>query len=283
MFKLSFLLVLFVALISKNVFCQGDAVGTEAVGSVPDEGTPSTLLEGVIHFSFEEVDRALENGENINVVNVNDWSAARFAVASGDIEMLAHLIAKEIDLNLADNLGQTPLMIAAAQCDKELVELLLDHNANPLAEDNNGTVAYDYAVNAGRKFLALLIAEQSTLYAIASSDMKSVLKTVIEQGAYVNIRNDVGFTPLLFAAHENDLDAVKKLIAHGADLNRAENDGWTAIHFAADYGNAEMVKALFDGHADYTLRNAAGKTARDIGTAFPEIQDILPPNVEEEL
>ena len=39
-----------------------------------------------------------------------------------------------------------------SKCDKEMVELLLEHNASPLLVDKNGLSAYDYAVNAGRLF-----------------------------------------------------------------------------------------------------------------------------------
>lgn len=121
MLRLSYLFVVLIALSTRNVFAQEDASAaaapadvTEAV-SAPDDGIPSKLLEGVINFDYEEVDAALDAGESINLVNVNDWSAARFAVAAGDLDMLRHLIDREIDLNIADNEGQTPLMIAAAQ------------------------------------------------------------------------------------------------------------------------------------------------------------------------
>jgi len=282
---ISFALFL-LALCTISIYAQEGSTSVESRGaSNPDEGVPSKLLEGVINFNYEEVDAALEAGESINLVNVNDWSAARFAVVASDLDMLAHLIEKEIDLNIPDVNGQTPLMVAAAQCDKDMVELLLSHNANPLAEDNNGITAYNYAANAGRKFLALLIAEHSTLYSIANADLAGMQKSVIDQGAYVNIRNDVGYTPLIFAAHQNSLDAVQKLINHGADVNRVEADGWSALHFAADYGNKEIVKALLDAKADYTIRTVKdNKTARDFAAEKdPEILAMIPENVEEEL
>jgi len=286
MFKLSVALFL-LALCTNRIYAEdATTTGVESnQASNPDEGTPSKLLEGVINFNFEAVDNALAEGESINLVNVNEWSAARFAVAASDLDMLAHLIDREIDLNIPDNQGVTPLMVAAAQCDKDMVELLLRHNANPLAVDNNGTSAFDYAFNAGRKFLALLIAEQSTLYSIASGDMSGVLKSVIDQGAYVNIRNDVGYTPLIFAAHENNLDAVQKLINHGSDPSRVEADGWSALHFACDYGNKEIVKILMDAKVDYTLRTfKENKTARDFAVdKDPEILHMIPENVEQDL
>ena len=125
MLRLSYLFIVLIALYSRSNFAQeaaaSDAVvppvegGADAAAQPVDEGVPSKLLDGVINFDYDEVDAALDAGESINLVNVNDWSAARFAVASGDLDMLRHLIDKEIDLNIVDNLGQSPLMVAAAQ------------------------------------------------------------------------------------------------------------------------------------------------------------------------
>lgn len=42
-------------------------------------------------------------------------TAAAFAVAMGDIEILEFLIENDIDLNIANNEGITPLMLAAMQ------------------------------------------------------------------------------------------------------------------------------------------------------------------------
>lgn len=72
---------------------------------------------------------ALDNGEDINVVNVNGWTAASFAVSAGRLDVLEKVIAEGIDLNIANNEGFTPLMLAASIGDKEMVEMLLAANA----------------------------------------------------------------------------------------------------------------------------------------------------------
>jgi ankyrin repeat protein len=74
----------------------------------------SHLLESVINRDLHGVDRAIQDGENIDLTNPNGWSAARFAVSGNDLGMVNHLVAAGIDLNNADNQGVTPLMVAAA-------------------------------------------------------------------------------------------------------------------------------------------------------------------------
>ena len=78
------------------------------------EFVPSILLETVINRDLSGIQRAIEVGENIDLVNDNGWSAARFAVSLFDLDMLQALIDAKIDLNNPDNEGVTPLMAAAA-------------------------------------------------------------------------------------------------------------------------------------------------------------------------
>ena len=86
-----------------------------------------------------------------------------FTVVNGDLRTLQFLIEKGIDLNNADNNGVTPLMLAASQSDKEMVELLLAGNASPLQIAADGSTPYTIALAGGRKLVALLIAGYKSL------------------------------------------------------------------------------------------------------------------------
>lgn len=80
------------------------------------ESITSSLLESAKNNDLEGVRLALNDGnENINIVNVNGWTAAAFAASTGNIDILSFLIESGIDLNIANTEGYTPLMIAAAE------------------------------------------------------------------------------------------------------------------------------------------------------------------------
>ncbi len=104
----------------KFVFAEETAAAESTEATDSKEATESTedvqasmLLESVLNGDIDGIERALEAGEDIDLVNTNGWSAAMFAVASGDIYLLQHLIELNIDLNNADHDGMTPLMKAA--------------------------------------------------------------------------------------------------------------------------------------------------------------------------
>lgn len=88
--------------------------GMPNVFAAEDELIPSTLLESVVNGDVDGIDRAVEAGENIDLVNDKGWSAAMFAVNLGDMQVLDKLIEHQIDLNNADNEGVSPLIAAAA-------------------------------------------------------------------------------------------------------------------------------------------------------------------------
>jgi hypothetical protein len=75
----------------------------------------SKLLLAASSGDVEGIRLALSEGEEINVANVNGWTAASFAVTGANMEVLSLLIEEGIDLNIANNDGFTPLMLAALQ------------------------------------------------------------------------------------------------------------------------------------------------------------------------
>jgi hypothetical protein len=104
-------LILTILLLSLAISFGQIDVNNEGEG----ESRVSYLLEATGDGDLEGIERALENGEDINSINENGWTAASFAVAASNINVLRFLIEKGVDLNLANNDGYTPLMLAALQ------------------------------------------------------------------------------------------------------------------------------------------------------------------------
>lgn len=76
-----------------------------------------------------------------------------------------------------------------------------------------------------------------------------------------------GFTTLLLAARDGDLETVKREVAAGADVNHRAKNGMTALVLASTKGHAEIVRVLLGASADVSagsegftaLHNAAFK------------------------
>lgn len=75
-------------------------------------------------------------------------------------------------------------------------------------------------------------------------------------------------------AYHKDRD-VLQMLAGGQDINMQDSDGWTALHVAAEDGNVTMVQLLLDHGARTDLKTKTGKTALDVGRAYPGVQAAI--------
>jgi ankyrin repeat protein len=77
---------------------------------------------------------------------------------------------------------------------------------------------------------------------------------LIQGGASVNTSSKTGWTPLMLAALEGNLEVVKSLLQAGAHPDTASQAGLTALIRAAQRGDEAMVKALLNAGADPGVR-----------------------------
>jgi len=95
------------------------------------------------------------------------------------------------------------------------------------------------------------------LVALQSDAPKSAMLLAKFAQTNVNVQNQLGETPLMLAAINNQLDLAKVLIARGADVNR---EGWTPLHYAATKGHREMMRLLLENDAYIDSESANGTT-----------------------
>jgi ankyrin repeat protein len=90
-----------------------------------------------------------------------------------------------------------------------------------------------------------------------------------------------GFTPLHSAvatdAGARDIEIVRMLLDKGADPNAKSQSGSTPLHTVAFTGDTASLDLILKHGADPTIRNADGKTARDVAVERDnhEVADVL--------
>ncbi len=185
---------------------------------------------------------------------------------------------------------RTPLMIAAANGNIDVVDILLGAGANPDLRTHEDLCALTVAV--AKKNLAvidrLMDAGASVNHAVlrvcTTTDRGSaVLRHFVSRGVDVDWRGETGCTLLLDAAERLDADLIRDLIRYGADPNYQDTFGATALHHALGHASItdnrenvrRCIKILMWSGADITIKDRSGQSFIDLLDNRPELVEVL--------
>lgn len=136
-------------------------------------------------------------------------------------------------------MGATPLLWAARECNYYIVDLLLQHAADPLKTDSQGFNLLQNAAQDGNAYQLLLI---------------------LHQHVAVDIPDSTGHTSLMWAAYKGKDKCVEVLLRWGADVSLTDENGFTALHWSIVKGNATCIQKLLEYGSDKSAVTNDGKT-----------------------
>ncbi|CAF3430186.1 unnamed protein product, partial [Rotaria socialis] len=208
--------------------------------------------------SLEIVKFILGHNLSVKVKEINGQNPLHVASAFGRSKIVEFLI-KETDIfvDYSDNIGKTPLIVAALRGHKETVFVLLKNNADAAIKDRPGYSPLHYAVQKNYKEVVEILLEKeenvdnnvalgdfTSLHIAIECGHKELIYFLLQKGADVTATANNGRTPLHAAALNGDLEAVNALISKGANINARLKDGCTPLHYAVKNGHFEVVDFL---------------------------------------
>ncbi len=229
-----------------------------------EQPTTQRFIEAAKSGNFAEVEKMLKAGFDINSQNQNGHTALLRTAGDGPTEMVRLLIDRGAEVNPGRDDAKrsgTPL-IWAAQGDKpETAELLIERGAKiEESASSYGLTAFGEAAKYGRV---------------------QVMKVLIKHHADVNANGNNGVTPLMYAAQNRDVEAVRFLLANGARVNtKAEKT--TALYYAVSNRcrseseeltakTNKIVKLLLQRGAD---PKASGSLALYEAAAYDQVEAV---------
>jgi ankyrin repeat protein len=269
--------------------------GSSYVGqTVLPKGSWTPLMYAARQGARAAVAALAEAKADLDAADPDGATALALAAINGHADVVALLLEKGANPNLADRTGMTPLYAAVdlhtmqlgfgrpdpppsvVAGSVEMVKSLLAHGADPNARLSGRVLKRVYTAGDGK------LGKGATPYlrAARAGDVP-LMKILLAAGADPALAQDNGNSPLLLAAglgfrgpiggtEQMALEAIAFSLEHGADINAVNTAGDTAVHVAATTNFAEsgtaagslpIVAFLVERGARLDVRNKQGRTA----------------------
>ncbi|ETN67520.1 26S proteasome non-ATPase regulatory subunit 10 [Anopheles darlingi] len=183
----------------------------------------------------------------------NERLLLHWAAKAGNARMVELLLSRHPEqLEAQDDMGYTPLVLAALCGHRTVVDLLVAAGANLNHCTKRGHSALQYCCSRGHLGIATYL---------------------LEAGAEVNIADRLRETPLHRAVVMGHTAIVQLLLDNGADINAINSTGNTPLHLACSEGQTGCALALLRRGARKDTGNSDG--ALPLQLAPREIQRAL--------
>jgi ankyrin repeat protein len=203
----------------------------------------------------------LKAGADVNAATSNGTTPLMFAAASGNVEAVNVLVAGGADVNAKESVrGLTPAMFAAASNRAAVLELLAKKGADLKATTKvTDLAALSRDPAALREFTQGNPAppgvepQGSRNFPAAGGRGRGPQTPGVDRNFQLNelVAAHGGMTPLLLAAREGHVDAVRALLNAGASVSQASaGDKTSPLLIATINGHFDLAMLLLDKGAD---------------------------------
>jgi ankyrin repeat protein len=240
----------------------------------------SALMAAALNGTAEQMKILIGHGANVNYANRDSITALWPAVPDWDKTKL--LLDNGANPQLYSKEKYTVLVkLAMMPGTEKIFHLLIDHGADPKKSAPDNLLLYNAASSGDTAILGLLLRSGLKVNdTVAFGDYPinaaliyrsfATLKMLVDNGANINVRpmsfgleSFDGFTPLMFAASNNDKLSFFYLLDHGADPNLRNKKGYTALMLLgqSETDDPEMTRALINHGAVTSVKAPDGSDA----------------------
>ena len=179
-----------------------------------------------------------------------------------------------------------PLWNAVMYGDEALTRLLRDNHANIALKAADGTSPLHIALKGGQwRIIKLLLTGHATncpnlttpLHMSAKLGYLEGVKSLLDNGADVNSRDDEGSTILFHAAQSDHLKLMEHFVAYNGDIEARVEMGRTALHMAVRHDWPGVQSLISIGAATDTQDDAGNSPLSDalLGSRHQSVIEAL--------
>jgi len=261
------------------------------------ETADQLLFDAVEKNAFNALKEALDKGANPDaIIGDKGRTIFAFAVKKETQKEILELLVKKASVDIKDNSGNTPLILAAANRRLEAIEILLANNASTREKNNSGKTALDIAQGFGyekitellKRHVELALGDEKADLPQDKKEKKMGLPDVTEKTnvpepvnspVMSTARNTLRLIEpivgdlelheedqgklnqkLLVFANLSDWDGVRRMLSKGALVDAKDNEGWTVLMFAAYAGDIAIARLVLEKGAEIDMQDGMGRT-----------------------
>src|SRR6478735_6747427 len=239
-----------------------------------DDDSDNVLINAAIYASTDCMKLLLQNNANPNLKN--KYGQMPLMLCTNDLDKMKLLLQYGANINDTSLSGNNALMIACiAGSSYTIVKWLIDNGANVKAKRWGGETALMRASQySDTMTIHLLLSKRldinehpwgytPLMYAARSANWPAIF-CLLNNGADANIPDPTNMTILLWAAEQNNLEAVKALVKKTKNINTVDSlAGMTPLMWAAynEHDNPQIIQVLLDNGAQVNIKAKDGSTA----------------------
>jgi serine/threonine-protein phosphatase 6 regulatory ankyrin repeat subunit A/serine/threonine-protein phosphatase 6 regulatory ankyrin repeat subunit B len=203
---------------------------------------------------------AISNAEIVDLLLTNGADITHGYPVLFDAEnrasIMEHLLEKGANPNVHDSNRDTPLHRAILFGRTDQVAVILRHHPDLSIGYSNGAdnlSPLELAMNGGRSDIALMLqnyvlqSRSNTVgFAAANGNLEAIRNLLQKVPQGIEEKDELGFTPLAWAAQTGHKDAASLLLSLGANPNMTSSGGRYPIDWAATSGHLPVVELLAD-------------------------------------
>ncbi|XP_037082512.1 histone-lysine N-methyltransferase EHMT2-like [Pollicipes pollicipes] len=185
-------------------------------------------------------------------------TALHLIVQQGHVAAAHVLVTAGACLDPVDRDLQTPLMMAASRGQNDVLKYLVTAGGALNAKGEDGMTPLHLAAQAGNI--------EGCHYLLSSGRTES---------GYVNLQDDGGWTPVVWASEHKHPAVVKYLLERGANPQLCDEEQNTGLHWAAYSGSMEIAELFLTAGCQVNSPNVHGDTPLHIASRQQHYECVL--------
>ena len=228
---------------------------------VRDRDGSTALHSATSHRQELVVELLLDRGADVHLTSIDGWTPLHSASKSRNYQpvfLVKILVDRGSGIEDKNREGNSALLLAVWNGNHDVVEFLMEHNADFRASNRTGLTA---------------------LHAAGSS---ALVDLFVDKGPDVNDKDCSGRTPLHMAASRGALEVLKRLFEAGADPHAKNSAGETILRSAIIYSSKtatadhiSIITEILAQNVDPYCLDIFGRNCFDYASGYDELLSIM--------